>query len=100
MRMRRARGVVGTMLLTGMSLAAIPAAAAPIAPIGILRSSGPDACAASRSSSPRRSTFSRALRAGHSFSTAIEMVAEEMPTPMGPEFASSQRPAELRLGDA
>jgi tight adherence protein B len=30
--------------------------------------------------------LARALRAGHSFSTAIEMVAQEMPAPIGPEF--------------
>jgi tight adherence protein B len=30
--------------------------------------------------------LSRALRAGHSFTTGIEMVAEEMPKPLGPEF--------------
>ena len=31
--------------------------------------------------------LARALRAGHSFTTAIEMVADEMPKPLGPEFA-------------
>ena len=30
--------------------------------------------------------FARSLRAGHSFSGAIELVAEEMPHPVGPEF--------------
>jgi tight adherence protein B len=30
--------------------------------------------------------LSRALRAGHSFSTGIEMVADEIPKPLGPEF--------------
>jgi len=30
--------------------------------------------------------FARSLRAGHSFSGAIELVAEEMPDPVGPEF--------------
>ncbi len=30
--------------------------------------------------------FARSLRAGHSFSGAIELVAEEMPEPVGPEF--------------
>ena len=29
----------------------------------------------------------RALRAGHSFTTGISMVSEEMPKPLGPEFA-------------
>jgi len=31
--------------------------------------------------------LARALRAGHSFTTGIEMVADEMPKPLGPEFA-------------
>lgn len=30
--------------------------------------------------------FARSLRAGHSFAGAIELVAEEMPDPVGPEF--------------
>lgn len=30
--------------------------------------------------------FARSLRAGHSFSGAIELVAQEMPEPVGPEF--------------
>lgn len=30
--------------------------------------------------------FARSLRAGHSFAGAIELVAEEMPAPVGPEF--------------
>jgi tight adherence protein B len=31
--------------------------------------------------------LARSLRAGHSFTTGIEMVADEMPRPLGPEFA-------------
>ena len=31
--------------------------------------------------------LARSLRAGHSFTTGIEMVADEMPKPLGPEFA-------------
>ena len=30
--------------------------------------------------------ISRALKAGHTFTTGLAMVAEEMPTPIGPEF--------------
>ena len=30
--------------------------------------------------------ISRALKAGHTFTTGLAMVAEEMPVPMGPEF--------------
>ena len=30
--------------------------------------------------------MSRALKAGHTFTTGLQMVAEEMPTPIGPEF--------------
>ena len=34
-------------------------------------------------------TLSRALRAGHAFTTAMSMVAEEGPDPIGPEFRKS-----------
>jgi tight adherence protein B len=73
---------------TGWVLLAIPTAACVgLLPIAVLR----------RKRSVRLRTFeeqfpealdllSRALRAGHSFITAIEMVAEEMPRPLGPEF--------------
>ena len=30
--------------------------------------------------------FARSLRAGHSFTGAIQLVAQEMPKPIGPEF--------------
>jgi tight adherence protein B len=30
--------------------------------------------------------MARAMRAGHSFTTGLEMVADELPTPVGPEF--------------
>ena len=41
----------------------------------------------SRSSSRRRSScIARALRAGHAFPTGLQMVADEMPEPVGAEF--------------
>jgi tight adherence protein B len=76
------------MLLIGMPLAAIPAAAAAaFAPIGILRFQRTRRLRRFEEQFPEAlDLLARALRAGHSFSTAIEMVAEEMPTPIGPEF--------------
>lgn len=42
------------------------------------------------------SLFSRALRAGHSMSSALQMVGSELPDPVGPEFALVAR--EISLG--
>jgi tight adherence protein B len=42
------------------------------------------------------SLFSRALRAGHSMSSALQMVGGELPDPIGPEFALVAR--EISLG--
>ena len=82
---------VGVMLLIGMPLAAIPAAAAAaFAPIAILRFQRTRRLRRFEEQFPEAlDLLARALRAGHSFSTAIEMVAEEMPTPIGPEFNCS-----------
>jgi len=79
---------VGVMLLVAMPLAAIPAAAAAaFAPIGILRFQRTRRLRRFEEQFPEAlDLLARALRAGHSFSTAIEMVAEEMPAPIGPEF--------------
>jgi tight adherence protein B len=79
---------VGLMLLIGMALAAIPAAAvAAFAPIAVLRFKRTRRLRRFEEQFPEAlDLLARALRAGHSFSTGIEMVAEEMPTPMGPEF--------------
>ena len=79
---------VAVMLLTGMVLAAIPAAAAAaFAPIAILRFQRTRRLRRFEEQFPEAlDLLSRALRAGHSFSTAIEMVADEMPAPIGPEF--------------
>ena len=40
--------------------------------------------------------IARALRAGHAFTTGLEMVADEMPAPVGPGVPAALRPAELR----
>jgi tight adherence protein B len=40
--------------------------------------------------------FARALRAGHSMSAALQMVGDELPDPVGPEFALVSR--EISLG--
>jgi tight adherence protein B len=46
--------------------------------------------------------LSRAIRAGHAFQTAMGMVAEELPTPVGPEFKTTfeQQNFGLPLRDA
>jgi tight adherence protein B len=80
--------LTGVMLLTGMPLAALPAAAAAaFAPIGVLRVQRTRRMRRFEEQFPEAlDLLARALRAGHSFSTAVEMVAEEMPAPIGPEF--------------
>jgi tight adherence protein B len=44
--------------------------------------------------------FSRALRAGHSMSSALQMVGSEMQDPVGPEFALVSREISLGLSPA
>ena len=44
--------------------------------------------------------FSRALRAGHSLSSALQMVGSEMPDPVGPEFMLVAREISLGLAPA
>lgn len=93
----------GTLLVTSVLLALagivlvtlfVPVPAA--APAGALLGAAPLAFVLQRRSS-RISRFeeqfpealdllSRALRAGHAFQTALGMVADEMPDPIGPEF--------------
>lgn len=48
------------------------------------------------------SIIARSLRAGHSFSTAIQLVGEEVPSPVGPLFrtAYEQQQLGLRMADA
>jgi tight adherence protein B len=46
------------------------------------------------------SLFSRALRAGHSMSSALQMVGGELPDPVGPEFALVAREISLGLSPA
>ena len=61
------------------------------------------ACRSSRSSFPKRSTCCRArIRAGHAFQTAMGMVADELPEPVGPEFKKTfdQQNFGLPLRDA
>ena len=55
------------------------------------------ACGSSRSSFPEAiDLIAGALRAGHAFTTASSMVADEVPDPVGAEFRLLLRPAELR----
>jgi tight adherence protein B len=44
--------------------------------------------------------FSRALRAGHSMSAALQMVGSELPDPVGPEFALVSKEIALGLSPA
>ena len=77
---------------------------AAFAPFGFLMHRAVGAAeASSRSSSPKRSTCCRArIRAGHAFQTAMGMVADELPEPVGPEFKKTfdQQNFGLPLRDA
>jgi tight adherence protein B len=74
---------VGILVLLGV-VAAAAAAMIPIAVLKVMRARRerkfeeqfPEAL----------DLLSRALRAGHAFTTGLEMVAEELPAPVGPEF--------------
>ena len=73
---------------TGWTLLAIGAGAcAGFAPIAILRHKRTIRLRKFEEQFPEAlDLLSRALRAGHSFTTGVAMVGEEMPKPVGPEF--------------
>lgn len=87
---------------TGMFLLALPAAAAVLLAAALLlrvtterRIAGftehfPDALA----------MISRSLRAGHSFATAIQLVGQELPPPVGPLFKTAYEQQQLGLRTA
>ena len=74
--------------LTGMPLAALPAAAlAAMTPTSLLRLKRTKRLLRFEEQFPEAlDLMSRALKAGHAFTSGLAMVAEEMPSPLGPEF--------------
>lgn len=74
--------------LTGMSLAALPAAAlAAMAPTSLLRFKRVKRLLKFEEQFPEAlDLMSRSLKAGHAFTIGLTMVADEMPAPIGPEF--------------
>jgi tight adherence protein B len=74
--------------LTGMTLVALPAAAlAAMVPTSVLRVKRTRRLLKFEEQFPEAlDLMSRALKAGHAFTTGLAMVADEMPSPLGPEF--------------
>jgi tight adherence protein B len=74
--------------LTGMVLAAAPAGAfAATLPTSVLRMKRTRRVNKFEEQFPEAlALISRALKAGHTFTTGLSMVSEEMPAPIGPEF--------------
>jgi tight adherence protein B len=84
-------GVVVAFLvlnLTGMLLAALPAGIfASTLPTSFMRMKGTRRVRKFEEQFPEAlALISRALKAGHTFTTGLQMVSEEMPQPIGPEF--------------
>jgi tight adherence protein B len=79
---------VAVQRVTGMPLAALPAAAlAAMSPASVLRFLRTRRLLKFEEQFPEAlDLMSRALKAGHAFTTGLAMVAEEMPAPIGPEF--------------
>jgi len=74
--------------VTGMLLAAAPAGMfAATLPFSVMRMKRNARVRKFEEQFPEAlALMSRALKAGHTFTTGLQMVAEEMPRPMGPEF--------------
>jgi len=74
--------------ITGIPLAALGVGAlAAMAPTSVLRLMRTKRLLRFEEQFPEAlALISRALKAGHTFTTGLAMVAEEMPVPMGPEF--------------
>jgi len=87
-------GVCGVLVtfvvlkVTGMLLAAIPAGIfASTLPTSVMRIKRTRRVQKFEEQFPEAlSLISRALKAGHTFTTGLQMVFEEMPAPIGPEF--------------
>ena len=93
-----------TMNFSGMMLLAIGAAAlAAWAPVRILQFQRTRRVLKFEEQFPEAlALVSRALKAGHTFTTGLAMVAEEMPGPIGPEFRLlyDQQNYGMPIGDA
>jgi tight adherence protein B len=80
--------VLVTHLLTGMLLLSLPLGAlATLVPTSVLRIMRTRRLLKFEEQFPEAlDLMSRALKAGHAFTTGLGMVAEELPKPIGPEF--------------
>jgi tight adherence protein B len=76
------------LTITGMLLPALPVGAfAAILPTSVLRIKRTKRILRFEEQFPEAlALISRALKAGHTFTTGLSMVAEEMPSPIGPEY--------------
>jgi tight adherence protein B len=79
---------LAVQVLSGMPLLALPAAAlAAVVPTAVLRMKRTKRLLQFEEQFPEAlDLMSRALKAGHAFTTGLAMVADEMPSPIGPEF--------------
>lgn len=79
---------LAVQILSGMRLLALPAAAfAAMVPTSFLRLKRTKRLLQFEEQFPEAlDLMSRALKAGHAFTTGLAMVADEMPSPLGPEF--------------
>ena len=76
------------LMITGMPLVALPASAlAAFVPTSVFRIKRTNRILKFEEQFPEAlALISRALKAGHTFTSGLAMVAEEMPAPMGTEF--------------
>ena len=79
--------VVVQFLIHLSAAALVVAVVAAMAPYGVLRFKRSRRISQFEEQFPEALDFlARSLKAGHAFTTGISLVAEEMPTPVGPEF--------------
>ena len=76
------------LTLTGLVLVAVPAGVVcAMVPLSVMRFKRNVRVRKFEEQFPEAlALISRALKAGHTFTTGLQMVSEEMPTPIGPEF--------------
>lgn len=78
---------IAQQVVDHLGIAVVAAAAASVLPASVLRRLRTSRIQKFEEQFPEAlALMSRALRAGHAFTTGLAMVAEEMPAPLGPEF--------------
>jgi len=91
-----AAGILGTML----GLTPLPALLGCVPLLAVRRLKNRRMKAFDQEFPQALALFSRALRAGHSMSAALQMVGSELPDPVGPEFALVSKEIALGLSPA